>query len=250
MNAFLSRCKLCKTLAVLQRRHVVPRWSFGRAAQALDLEEALLCTSCERRLADDEVYVASVGLHDDAPFTACDLVRPLPDLSGGGFVIGDASMLEHTAIVRFGVAVLWRASVSQAYRDVHLGERYEDALGSYLLRDDARFPDHARLMVELFASPRDVRHDRLVLSPTSENAGAFHVHRFALYGFSFHLVSGALLPAGSDAVCFERTKRALLSDATSLVPSFTSLLPSIAHAPGTLRPPRGRVGLQRSPRVD
>jgi hypothetical protein len=253
MSGFLSRCKLCKALAVLGRSRVVPRWSFGRASQAHEHEEALLCDACEARLAASESYVASVGLHDDAPFTARDVLRPLPEISGGGFVLGDASVLDCDAIVRFGAAVIWRASVSQGFPDIHLGERCEDALGGYLLRDDARLPDRARMVIEVFATPRELRHDRIVALPSSESGGSFHVHRFALFGMAFHLACGAVVHPSFDALCFERTHRVLVSDATTLVPSLVHLvIPALgsAHTPGVLRPARGRIGLQPGPRVD
>ena len=242
-NAPVGPCKLCRETATLIDSHIVPRWMYRRLTRlnagkggpnlvhtgdgisilgGSQLSEYMLCRTCEDRFKRWEDYAVEVSLQEDDTFPGADLVKALPrDPNDGGasasdYVPADASALNCDALARFGVSVIWRASVctDDWVRDVDLGP-YAKPIADYLRDDDAPIPDRVGLMVEFARIEGPNRPDRSLAIPYSGRGRGYHIHRFLGLGMLFSLCVGGLMPLGKD-LCLVRGKRVLLSTGKDL----------------------------------
>jgi|GEM_PF-6433006 len=173
----------------------------------------MLCRDCETRIGDCENYVSGIVLQEDGRFPALDAVKPVSTPAGfewqlgdtsaatttgaddtarnAGFEwqLGDASALDVQSIARFAASVIWRASRSETYCGVTLGDKYNAEFANFLL-GKAAFPASSRLLVELVNPEKPPRVDRIVVAPESTRDGGFHVHQFCMVGMWFRLIVG------------------------------------------------------------
>jgi hypothetical protein len=234
-------CRLCLTPAVLRDSHIMPRWTYRRVIQTgsgdpnpiivrnddarrggRQFTEYLLCSPCEQRIGRWENYVSTVAVQNDDRFPAAEAATRIDELCLPDVTVVDLSALDVAAIVRFGSSVIWRASVSREFDRVQLGERYEPLVRRYLLDDSATFPHFAKLHVELIR-PERLRIDRVVIGPYSSKWEGCHIHRFALFGFRFHVFVGGLVPDYFSELCAARTARGTLTDGSSLLPDMARM---------------------------
>jgi hypothetical protein len=137
---------MCGEEKSLIKAHIIPR-AFFKAGQLGDgtpilvddeaqykfqrspngvYDQSILCGSCERSFQDCDDYGIKVLLTDFENF-----FRPIP----GGFeaIHSDAAVVDKTLLLRFLIAVIWRASISTQtfYREVNLGP-YENVALEFL----------------------------------------------------------------------------------------------------------------------
>jgi len=148
----MSTCRLCGSSKKLIKAHVIPE-AFFRAARGAEpdppllvsagdfprrapigiYDQGILCSDCEERFGDLDAYGAQVLLND---FHA--VFQPV---ERGGVMAGyESTTVDAPKLLRFLVAVLWRASVSDRsfYSTARLGA-LEPAAAVFALegRDDA-----------------------------------------------------------------------------------------------------------------
>ncbi|MEL7483214.1 MAG: hypothetical protein AAFN41_02550 [Planctomycetota bacterium] len=157
---------------MLRNSHVMPAWTFrriqklaGRPDNVVTMSEErailsndqhreyLLCHDCEGRFNPWEQYVASITWKGRSRFRALDLVEAIPTIDDD--VRSASAELDTAAIIRFGVSVFWRASVSSRVPNFHLGPQYEEQARLFLL-GEAEFPPKARLVITLLTPPEGV----------------------------------------------------------------------------------------------
>src|SRR5207249_1350880 len=93
--------------------------------------EYMLCSSCEQRFSDWEKYVANISQQLDGTFPALASAASVRTVEDWRYV--DLSSLDTSALVRFGVSVIWRAHTSMRnFREIQLGP-YAPVIAAYLL---------------------------------------------------------------------------------------------------------------------
>ena len=158
--------------------------------------------------------------------------------------VADGSALDTAAVVRFAASVVWRAGISTAIDQVELAPRHETVLRNFLLADheDTQAPDTLFFVVELIAPEAGLPIDQVVIMPYGglNEEVIFLVYRFAVFGFIFCVVLGALVPDNFDEICFARTKRVLLSDGRVLLPHLAEMFQKVEATGGVRRSQKAR----------
>ena len=233
-----TACRLCGDVGTHLESHIIPRWVYRRLSRlnpgrsgsnpvhvgggrtmlrATQLKEYLLCERCEALMKRWEDCVAGLSLQENDRFPALEAVTPFIGKADDPFVLADASMLDIEKIVRFGVSVIWRASVSSKVPGVKLG-RYADALAAYLRDDVAQLPPDARLRLVFICPMSELRFDRTVCEPYThrDDAHLVRIHSFYLFGMWFHLHVGCEDPSPVDMLCLATERKVTISDGARL----------------------------------
>lgn len=233
LSAPTAPCKLCKTPSVLQRSHIIPHWVYRRLVaggppnsiritdgiaitSGEQDAEHMLCRACEERISPSERYVASITRQEGGTFLALDQTTIVSTLSEQNLKVGDASALDCDLIAYFALSVIWRASVSSCFPKVNLGPKYNKIFADYLLGHSS-FPSSAVLLIELMQFGILPRVDRILITPTSQRDGTFHIHEFYISGIRFFLMVGNVLPDGSKSASFTESKHVFFSDGLDLL---------------------------------
>jgi hypothetical protein len=242
----LGYCRLCGAYGPLEESHIVPKAAYRRILDGPDGEalerqpvkvtaaasvrtnkqvcEHLLCPICEDRFADWESYSFPVLSQGD---------RTFPWLASARRYIGpvsDCVRVDAAKLSLFATSIFWRLSVSREFGDRYGLGRYESDVRRYLLVDGARFPDHARLAINLLDPTGATwgRVDRTFATFGHSREGACRVHRFVLLGVDMRLFVGAHIPHGLEEICFARTGRAMIRSANAFA---RRLGPTLAKSP-------------------
>jgi hypothetical protein len=245
-------CRLCLVPSVLKNSHIVPQWSYRRIIHGssdgtmvkldgdearLDTEqyaEPLLCWPCEQHVARWDRYAAETSLQRNGKFPAFEAARPVEDVSGPELEVVDLRALETRSLIRFAVSVIWRASVGRLFPKTSLGP-YEEDVRRYLQNDHVDLPDTARLLIVMIRPREDLPVDEVLLMPTAQRRDGYYTHRFAIFGFSFNLMVGGLLPSFFDDACAARTGRAVVDDGSIIVRDLAPTMRRVKANGGLIR---------------
>ena len=237
----LDLCRLCGERRELQDSHILPRWTYDRAARGPEgrqpalvfmdlkrgtsiltnkqLKEYLLCFDCEQLFCKWEAYVAGLLVQDDGSF-------PWLEVASAGQSprrIVDATSVDVETIARFAFSVVWRGSVCSELR-ANLGP-YEGAVAAYL-RNLGSLPNEACLLVHLLAKPVL---QRSLVPPQVQNRRGYHIHWFVACGALFQVFVGRLVPPLLREGCIAGRRVVIVSDGSDLMsvlgPTITGTIP-------------------------
>jgi hypothetical protein len=233
----LGACRLCGELRDLQDSHILPQWTYRRAAQGSDgrqsalvfvdakrrtsvltnkqLKEQLLCFDCEQRFCRLERYVSQIAVQDDGSFPWLETVHEIPSFRR----IKDSSTVDVETIARFACSVVWRGSVSSTLKP-SLGE-HEQPMAEYLL-DSGALPTEVCVVVHLLTDPRL---QRTLIPPQGQNSDGFDTHWFVVCGAEFQVFVGPRIPAELRAGCLVRKGVVIISEGADVM---SLLVPSLA----------------------
>ncbi len=247
-------CALCKTTAMMQDSHIIPRWTYKRIikgnpagtpaspvriadgsamAYPKQAKEYLLCRDCEELFSDWEDYISIIAVQSDNSFPALDQLLNFTSLAGTNDQVGDASNLNTEKIALFAASVLWRASVSETFSEVNFGDKYNKLYQNYLL-GKSQFPEQSCLVLEFVNPKSGPRVDRYVVHPESQKKdGAYHCHQFFLFGMWFRLFIGGRIPPSFNSISFVHEKLVRITDGGRLLHSVSQKV-SVATPKGRL----------------
>lgn len=242
-----SPCKLCDSHAALLNSHSLPAWAFGRlkgedpqfckigrsgrTKSNDELREYLLCSDCERRCGLwDQVAAEFSGNLRTKLRGRARLSSPIELPPGTELVALDEAQLSD-ALLRFGLSVLWRASVSSRFEDFALSPRLAESVRTFLLCDTAPVPDGMNVVLTLVSpsgespsgSPNEM--DRTIVIPQVFRLDAHRRgYRVSICELDYRLLEGPEeLPFFSE-LDLGRRKRALVSTADDEWAAFVGLM--------------------------
>ncbi len=195
MTTAMKFCRMCDSLRPLVRAHAIPE-AFFREAKAGSrnllivgntqggaprrrpigvYDSEILCAECEGKFDKIDAYGTRVLLHEFDQ-----LFAPVPN--GGKIIAFESTQIDQEMLLRFFVAVLWRASVSTQdfYKSVNLG-KFEELAAFAVTDPNAPVPFVFEALVFRWIAKSDLKmYAGSIQNPVRGRFGATNFYRLYL----------------------------------------------------------------------